>query len=284
MNLNGNEIHKVSKKELTTLDKWIYHSLNQTVLKTSQALESYRYNDAGQAVYSFFWNDFCDWYVEATKLSFRNGDEHEKDRAASVLLNVLEESLRLLHPYIPFVTEEIYAKLPLKDIMENRSKACDGRVNAQVTQRFDMLKDLIRSIRALRAECGIDPASKIHIAVLITPGTHAEVIREKTDMIQLLAGVSAIDFVADKPARSIGTVGDGFEAFLLVDESINTEQLIARFNKEIASEESSVKRSESKLNGSFAQHAPAEVVQAERDALAESKRRIEKLRSYVNSL
>ena len=306
-NLEGRTLIPVTDADLTELDRWIYSCLDTAVRNTRAALEGYRYNDGASAIYEYFWNDFCDWYVEATKLSFRNGDEHEKDRAASVLLNVLEESLRLLHPYIPFVTEEIYSKLPLADLMENRTKAgrqsvlyndvwngllvnasypevCDGRLVPEITKRFDALKDLIRSIRALRAECGVDPASKIHIAILITPGTAAEVIREKTDMIQLLAGVSAIDFVEEKPAKSIGTVGQGFEAFLLVDENINTQQLIARFNKEIALEESSVKRSESKLNGSFAQHAPAEVVQAERDALAESKRRIEKLRSYLNSL
>jgi len=103
-------------------------------------------------------------------------------------------------------------------------------------------------------------------------------------MIELLAGVKQIDFVESSPAKSIGTVGSGFEAFLLVDEGINTEQLKARFEKEIAAEEASVKKSEAKLNGNFAQHAPAEVVQAERDKMTESKRRIEKLTGYVKSL
>ena len=306
-NLEGRTLIPVSDSDLTELDKWIYSCLDNAVVQARAALEGYRYNDAASALYEYFWNDFCDWYVEATKLSFKNGDDHEKDRVASVLLNVLEESLRLLHPYIPFVTEEIYAKLPLEEIMQNRTKAGvqsvlfndvwngllvnasypehrEGRVVPEITRRFDVLKDLIRNVRALRAECGIDPASKIHIAVMVTKGSAAEVIFEKTDMIELLCGVKGIDFVEEKPSRAIGTVGEGFEAFLLVDESINKEQLAARFTKAIAQEESSIKRSESKLNGSFAQHAPAELVQAERDALAECKRRIEKLQSYLKSL
>ncbi|MCH5291533.1 MAG: valine--tRNA ligase [Treponema sp.] len=306
-NLEGRTLIPVADADLTELDRWIYSRLDSAVRSVRSALEGYRYNDGASALYEYFWNEFCDWYVEATKLSFRNGDEHEKDRAASVLLNVLEESLRILHPYIPFVTEEIYAKLPLAEIMANRGKAGkqsvlngdewtgllvnaiypepkEARVDATTTQRFNVLKDLIRSVRGLRVECGIDPAAKIHIAVLITPETSAEVIHEKADMVQLLAGVNEIDFVDAKPARAIGTVGSGFEAFLLVDESINREQLKARFEKSITTEEANIARSEKKLGGSFAEHAPADVVQAERDSLAESKRRIEKLHSYLAEL
>ena len=103
-------------------------------------------------------------------------------------------------------------------------------------------------------------------------------------MIQLLAGVEKIEFVESKPEKSIGTVGKGFEAFLLVDENVNKEQLLAKFTKEIASEEDTVKKTEAKLGGKFAEHAPAEVVQAEKDKLADCKRRIEKLNAYVKSL
>ncbi|MBR6295527.1 MAG: valine--tRNA ligase [Treponema sp.] len=306
-NLEGRNLIPVSDSDLTELDRWIYSCLNRAVETARNAFENYRYNDGASALYEYFWNDYCDWYVEATKLSFRNGDDKEKDRAASVLLNVLEESLRLLHPYIPFVTEEIYSKLPLAEIIENRKKAGEqkivssslytgllvdapypeftsARADSAITARFDVLKDLIRGIRGLRVECGLDPASKLHVAVKITAGSSAEVIREKTDMIELLAGVRKVDFVDAAPAKSIGTVGSGFEAFLLADEGINTEQLKARFEKEIAAEEAAVKKSEAKLSGNFAAHAPAEVVQAERDKMAESQRRIEKLSGYVKSL
>ena len=103
-------------------------------------------------------------------------------------------------------------------------------------------------------------------------------------MRSLLCGVANVEFTDAKPHSSVGTVGKGFEAFILVDESINKEALIARFKKEIETETGWVKRSEAKLSGSFAQHAPAEVVQAERDKMEESKRKIEKLQSYIDSL
>ncbi|WP_318663053.1 valine--tRNA ligase [Treponema sp.] len=306
-NLEGRNLVAVTDADLTELDKWIYSRLNFAAKTAREALEGYRYNDAASALMEFFWNEFCDWYVEATKLNFWNGDDKEKDRQASVLLNILEESLRLLHPYLPFVTEEIYGKLPLAEIAESRKKAGDnkivststyngmlinapypeyseGRENAEVAKRFEALKDLIQKVRALRADCGIDPANKINLAVIVTKGSDAEVCKEKVDMIKLLAGLSNVEFVEAKPASSIGTVGTGFEAFILIDENINKDQLIARFKKTIETEKGYAAKSQAKLGGSFAQHAPAEVVQAEKDKLDESLRMIEKLESYIASL
>lgn len=306
-NLEGRNLVPVADKDLTELDKWIYTRLNNAVALAKDAFAGYRYNDGASAIYEYFWYDLCDWYVEATKLSFKNGDDAEKDRAVSVLLNVLEESLRLMHPYIPFVTEEIWSKLPLAEIIENRKKAgeqkiitnsiytdllvdapypetTEARKNAEVSARFDVLKELIRNVRGLRTECGIDPALKINIAVKVQEGSNAEVIKEKTDMICLLAGISKIDFVESAPAKSIGTVGTGYETFLLVDESINIEQLAAKFKKDIDWEKENVRRSENKLNGKFAEHAPAELVQAERDSLEAAKSKIEKLEGYLKNL
>ena len=306
-NLEGRTLIPVADSDLNELDKWIYACLDNAVKNARAAFESYRYNDGASAIYEYFWNDFCDWYVEATKLSFKNGDDHEKDRAVSVLLNVLEESLRLLHPYIPFVTEEIYSKLPLSQIVENRKKVGEqkilpfdeytgllvtapypeekaSRLNKEITERFETLKELIRTLRGLRVECGIDPASKLHIAVKISKGSSAEVIKEKTDMVCLLAGISKVDFVESNPEKSIGAVGKGFEAFLLVDESVNKEQLRQKFTRDIEYETENVRRSTNKLNGKFAEHAPAEVVQEERNRMEEAQRRIEKLNLYLKNL
>ena len=308
-NLEGRNLVPVTDSMLTELDKWIYARLNKCAADVKTALENYRYNDGASALYEFFWTEFCDWYVEATKLSFRNGDDTEKDRQASVLLNILEESLRLLHPYLPFVTEEIYQKLPLKEIAAARQKAGvnadsvttdtqytgmlisapypvakKGRENTKIVERFDVLQDLIRSIRALRAECGIAPDTKLHIALLITKGSSAEVCTEKIDIISLLAGVDKIDFVESKPSGSIGTVGKGFEAFIIIGENIDSKALKARFAKEIEKETAFVNKVEAKLSGKFAQNAPADIVAAEREKLENTRHRIEKLTSYLKGL
>ncbi len=306
-NLEGRNLVPVTDADLTELDKWIYGRLNHAVKTAREALDSYRYNDAASALMEYFWNEFCDWYVEATKINFKNGDDKEKDRQASVLMNILEENLRLLHPYIPFVTEEIYGKLPLAEIAANRKAAGSQKIasnsdyvgmlinapypetaserdNEEISVRFETLKELISKTRALRTECGIDPAEKINIAILVEKASAAEVAREKVEMIQLLAGVAKVDFVEAKPASSIGTVGKGFESFIIVDENINKEQLIARFQKSIEKETGYARMSENKLNGNFAKHAPANLVEEEKERLAESQRKIKTLEGYLADL
>ncbi|ULQ60365.1 valine--tRNA ligase [Brucepastera parasyntrophica] len=298
-NLEGREIVPVADSDLTELDEWIYHRLDQSVRSVRSALETYRYNDAALALYEFFWNDFCDWYVEASKISFKNGDEAEKNRAVSVLLNVLEESLRLLHPYLPFVTEEIYQKLP-ENCAAGASRKSEMLINAPYPEpsdnrkkpaaeaRFTALQELVRAVRALRAECGIDPALKIRAALYTELGSDIEVAREKTEIIKLLAGISEITFInspAEKPQGSIGTVGKGFEAFVLAGEGTDASQLVLRFTREIEKERVNLARLETKLaNESFVARAPAEVVAAEKEKMAEIQRRIEKLSGYIADL
>lgn len=304
-NLEGRNLISLTDADLTELDKWIYSRLNHAVKTVREALEGYRYNDAASALMEFFWNEFCDWYVEATKINFKNGDDKEKDRQATVLMDILEESIRLLHPYLPFVTEEIYGKLPLAELVATRNASnkiittstyngmlinapypefSEARQNADVEARFEALKELIGKVRATKVDCGIDPAIKINIAIKIEKGSAAEVAREKVEMIQLLGGVAKVDFVDAKPASSIGAVGAGFEVFVLVDESINKEQLMTRFQKAIEKEQGYARMSENKLNGNFAQHAPANLVQEERDRLAESQRKIKTLEGYLAEL
>ncbi|OJF76108.1 MAG: valine--tRNA ligase [Treponema sp. CETP13] len=307
-NLEGRTLVPVKDSDLTELDIWIYTCLNSAVQKVRTALDGYRYNDAAQAMYEYFWSEFCDWYVEGTKLSFWNGDDTEKDRAVSVLLNVMEESLRLLHPYLPFITEEIYSKLPLVEIVKNRKLVNDNKIvtisewegmlisapypvvteareNNRTTTRFAVLQDLIRSIRALRAECGIAPDTKLEIALMITKGSHAEVCEEKIDLIKLLAGVKSINFVDNKPESAIGAVGEGFEAFVLTGgSSVDLVQLKARFQKELAKEQGFIDKCTKKLNGKFSQNAPEKVVAAEREKKVAAERRAEKLKSYLINL
>ena len=298
-NLEGRELRAVSRTELKELDLWIINRLNLAAKNTASALESYRYNDAAQTVYEYFWNDFCDWYVEATKLSFKNGDEAEKDRAVSVLLNVLEESLRLLHPLLPFVTEEIYRFLPENCVTGGKKKAdklitapyplfSEERVDSCSEERFTSLQEIVRLVRALRTECGIDPAFKIKVALFVEKGSPAEAAKEKTDIICLLAGLSGVDFLEnpkDKAKGSIGTVGKGFEAFIVPGEGADPEKMAQKFKKELEKEEGNFSKLKGKLsNEKFVANAPAEVVEGEKEKLNEIQRRIEKLKAYVSEL
>lgn len=305
-NLEGRTLVPVSDGMLSELDRWIIAELDGCARSMRTALESYRYNDGAQALYEYFWNEFCDWYVEATKLSFKSDDEAEKDRAVTVLLCVLEESLRLLHPYLPFVTEEIYAKLPREELRAVRNAAAgklfpldehegllirapypapsDIRADSVVQARFDVLRELIRSVRTLRVECGIAADIKIGLSISIVPGSKAEVCREKTDIIALLAGAHSVVFSDQRPKETVGAVGEGFEVFIVFEGSIDVSSVAEHFIREIDKERASASRMEAKLAGPFSKNAPKAIVAAEKEKLAVLTDRIEKLETYLKNL
>ncbi|MDR1785722.1 MAG: valine--tRNA ligase [Spirochaetaceae bacterium] len=293
-NLEGRALLPLGDCALSPLDKWVYSRLNAASASARSALESYRYNDAASALYEFFWNDFCDWYVEATKLSFRCEDEGEKDRAVSVLLNVLAESLRLLHPFLPFVTEEIWGKLPQALTADSAGRTGmlvnaaypepDGaREYPEIAGEFSALQELVRSIRALRIDAGIAPEVKLNIALKVMADTPAAGFSAYTGIIELLAGVRNITFTETNPPKAIAGGGAGYEVYLLVDGSVNAEQLIARFTREREREAQFVIKLEAKLAGSFSQKAPPEVVAQEREKLLTAKTRVQKLASYISN-
>jgi valyl-tRNA synthetase len=295
MNLEGREL--AAEPALLPADRWIYARLDAAARTVGDAFAGYRFNEAAQAAYEYFWNDFCDWYVEATKLSLR-GDEAdpavraEKDRATTVLLAVLEESLRLLHPLLPFVTEEIYAKLPNAKgllIVAPYPAADDARRDSVLEADFAAVQELVRLVRALRSECLIAPEKKVKVEVRLDAGfASGAALRVQTPLVGLLAGVGELAFAAsggDRPAGSIGLVGKGFEAFVFVREAVDPAQLAAKFAKELEKEGKFAAAVQAKLaNSAFAANAPAELVAAERQKLEEVERRVAKLTAYLRDL
>jgi valyl-tRNA synthetase len=270
------------------------------------AFLSYRFNDAAQTVYEYFWNDFCDWYVEASKLSIKDGSDAEKDRATTVLLTVLEESLRLLHPLLPFVTEEIYGKLPtVKEgellITAPYPEYQAARADPAAEKDFGFLQELVRMIRTLRSECTVTPDKRIHVLVRIAgsaradggkaDGAQAAFLTENAGLVKLLAGLSQLD-VAEavaagekKPAGSIGLAGTGFEAFVYIAEAVDAAALKQKFRKEIEKDRAFIAGLTAKLaNGNFTKNAPPELVEAERRKLDEAQSRTGKLESWLQDM
>lgn len=298
-NLDGREILSIDEKDLTELDLWIFHRLNEAAKNMREALQTFRYNDSAQTAYEFFWNDFCDWYVEATKLAMKDGDDTEKDRTISVLLAVLEEALRLLHPHLPFVTEEIYSKLPENCAFGAKKKAAhlitasfptflEKRLAESSAKKFNALQEIVRGIRTLRTECGIEPQAKLRACLLVQKDSPAEESKKRSEIIMMLAGLSDLSFiekVTEKPKASVGTVGEGFEAFIVAGDGLDVEKVSARFEKELEKENANFIKLEAKLkNKNFTANAPAEVVAKDRETLLEIKRRIEKLSNYKKDL
>ena len=294
MNLEGREL--VKNPALLPVDKWIYSRLNSVAKKMEEAFLSYRFNDAAQTAYEYFWNDFCDWYVEATKLSikdagFEETSDKEKNRATTVLLDVLAQSLRLLHPLLPFVTEEIYSKLPnVKQgelLIIAPYPAFDEKLaEDKIEGDFAFLQELIRQVRTLRSECTIPPDRKLKVMVR-SPGWET-FINENAALICLLAGIGELNInsaMETRPSGSIGLAGNGFEAFVFIAEAVDMALLKDKFSKELEKDKKYINGLEAKLaNGNFLKNAPPELIEGEKLKLAESLKRAGKLESYIKGM
>jgi valyl-tRNA synthetase len=301
MNLEGRNL--VKDPALIPADKWIYSRLNTAAKAMEGAFLSYRYNDAAQTAYEYFWNDFCDWYVEATKLSMRAGDDSnqgslEKDRALTVLLDVLASSLRLLHPLLPFVTEEIYGKLPPE------CRAADGEgllITAPYPQydetksdlrgekNFAFLQELVRLIRTTRSECTIPPEKKVRVLVSLRDDL-APILRDNEGLVKLLAGIGDLDISPGaartaRPSGAIGLVAQGFEIFVFISDAVDMGVLKQKFNRELEKDRKFTGGLAAKLgNGQFLKNAPPELVAGEKVKLAEAQKRMEKLEAYIRDM
>ncbi|PKL06415.1 MAG: valine--tRNA ligase [Spirochaetae bacterium HGW-Spirochaetae-9] len=292
MNLEGRNFIPAEAITLSDTDRWILHRLDEAASQTARALESWRFNDAAQTAYSYFWDDFCDWYIEAAKLSTRFGDDGEKDRATTVLLMVLEESLRLLHPFLPFVTEEIYGMLPNSGgrlISQPWPRRDDSRLNPELAARFDSLRELVTLARTLRSEFQIPPEARMPLSIRFEAGFEgADFLKRGGALIALLVNGPEPRFLekdASRPVGAVALVGKGFELFVDVKELVDTAKLVAKLDKDIQKESAFVAKVRAKLaNQAFVASAPAEIVAQERQKGAEAESKVAKLRHYIEEL
>lgn len=293
MNLEGRTLQRTEDIEMKDIDRWIYHRLDATVRRVGKAIENYRFNDASQGVYEFFWNDFCDWYIEASKLDLYSDKQEDKDRAISLLMHILEESLRLLHPFLPFVTEEIYQKLP-EEIRHSHlitapyPQSTDERQSEMVAARFASLQEVIRAIRTIRSEFTIPPEKKVRVAVRTdTDFNAADYISENHALILNLVNAGSLTIGPDKPdaTGAVPAAGNGFEAFVYVSELIDVQKERAKLEKEQKSLQKLLTGTEKKLqNPGFTGNAPAEVIEKENSKLKEFQERMAKVERYLSEL
>ncbi len=308
MNLEGRTLLDPAAVTLTDIDRWIFHRLNAAASAARSALEGYRFNEAAQAVYEFFWNEFCDWYIEAAKPSLsKEAPDAEKDRMVTLLMSILEESLRLLHPFLPMITEEIYGKLPGHDgaaaggrgkggatagsrgsIMLQPYPAADpARKNPAVNESFSSLQDLVRAVRTIRAEFTIPPDRAIDVAVAAADTAVRGNFESHRDLVAHLIGSRALSIGAARPDAGgfIPAAGKGFEAFVFIKEAIDVPREVQRLGREREKAEGERTRTEGKLsNAAFVEKAPREVVDRERQKIAELTDKIAKIDGYIREL
>jgi valyl-tRNA synthetase len=234
--------------------------------------------------------------VEASKLSMKGGSDAEKNRATTILLDILEKSLRLLHPLLPFVTEEIYQKLISinngqglninKMLLTCRYPEYDEKLaNPEEEKMFSLLQALVGMVRTIRSECGIQPAAKLRVLVR---SKMAEVFKQNEELIKLLAGISELQIEDEKPGAekgAIGLAGTGFEVFVFVAEAVDTAALKKKFTGDLEKDQKYIDGLRAKLaNEQFVKNAPPELVEEQKGKLEEAVKRTDKLKYYLKDL
>ncbi len=292
MYLEGRRILDLDSIELKDVDRWIFHRLNECVKTVKKALSGYKFSEASQGVYEFFWNDFCDWYLEASKISLYSKDDREKDKAISLLIILLEESLRLLHPFLSFITEEIYGKLPVKKsnsiIVSKYPDVRKDREAFDTAEHFELLKELVRLVRTLRSEFRIPPGKKIKVLIDVDKGfVSRDFFLNNLSLISSLTGAAEMELVEKgfNKEGSVSVIGNGFTAYVFVRDVIDVPEEKEKLLKELNKLELQLSKTENKLkNEKFLKRAPENIIEKEKQILMELTGRRTKIKSYLKTL
>ncbi len=282
------DIEKEGSVAYAPEDMWILTKLSEAVEEYDRALESYRFNDAAKAVYQFIWNELADWYLEFTKHRIYKGTEEEKRTAAHTLLKVLRDSLKLLHPIMPFISEEIYQKLPNKDsesivIAPWPDKECCAF--PEIARLFESVKELIRGIRNVKAELSIPPSTEVEVFVKTEDEKLLETVAKMAPAIKQMARVSQIHKTDKAPSGSVSFFLPGVEVYVKVGQLIDVAKEIERIKKKLEKMAKEIEKLEKKLsNENFLKRAPKEVVEKNREELKELKELHTKLSSTLEQL
>jgi len=287
--------------EWTLADSWIWAKMQTLVRNVERLFQTFQYGEAGRQIYDFFWSDFADWYVEIAKGQLAEGSARAYT-TAQTLTRVLDMSLRLLHPFTPFVTEELWGHLrnalkdsPLSDLTEDwpdvlmiaswpELREKEGWETDKIAD-FELLQEIVRSIRNLRAEKGVAPSKRI--AATFAGGAKTLLVSEQAKVLAALAGLDKDQVmfeasITEKPDGAAALVVGPVEIFLPLAGMVDLEQERARLEKELAEAESHIKRLEKLLASGFVEKAPEAVIAKEREKLTAFKETAVKIKAQLN--
>ncbi|RJE47068.1 MULTISPECIES: valine--tRNA ligase [unclassified Dehalobacter] len=277
--------------ELTLADKWILSRYEDTVQNVTAALERFDLGEAGRMLYEFIWNEYCDWYIELTKKRlYMKENQSERQIAQRILFEVLEGTMRLLHPFMPFLTEEIWQHLPVKGktIVLSSWPKVEGYRNEQVEKDMNILMDIIRAVRNIRAEMGVAPGRRADILLVAPEKDMLAVLQSGFADIRQLAVAEAITILQqmeNKPPQSASAVLTGVTVYIPLKGLLDLDKEVSKVRKEIENTIKEQKRLEDKLgNLGFTSKAPEEVVQKEREKLDDIMARMRSLKLRLSDL
>jgi valyl-tRNA synthetase len=299
MNLDGYEPGPIGVATLPVEDRWILSRLAATTSAVTDQLEQFRFSDVARTIYEFIWSEFCDWYVEMSKGRLK--DAHGRVTAQRVLIGVLDAILRLVQPVMPFVAESVWQALgelaPVRGIPSPTAAAksvciaawpvfLESWADASIERRFARMQVLIGKIREIRNRYSVDPKTEIDVHVRCAEAIAAD-FRALEPFVKQLAGIRTFDVGVDvkKPAQAAGVVLADFEAYVSLVGLIDVAKEIERLEKQIVEKEKYKKSIQAKLaNEGFVARAPAEVVQQQRDLVAETDGQIRTLEENLREL
>ncbi|MDC1050849.1 valine--tRNA ligase [Candidatus Marinimicrobia bacterium] len=294
MNIDDSQTIKsfdsIDKKSLEPVDLWILSKLNRTIMEVNQYLKDYKLNEAIKSIYSFIWKDYCDWYIEFSKSRIYGDNESSKEIVISVAVFVLRNTLKLLHPYAPFITEEIwsYFKNKDEDILVNSSWPESNKelISKKNEDEMQFIMMIISSVRNMKSELSISPKKEVE---LICRGSDkkTKVIVDNKKYLESLIKVTKINAATkvDKPNQSATAVIQDVEIFLPLAGLIDINKEVSRLKTKIADLEGRMKSVRGKLdNANFIKRAPKEIVQHEQNKYDNYKSDYDKLVENHNSL
>ena len=270
MNMEGYDAN-AKLAPYTLADKWILSRLQHTAKSVTEMLEKFELGEAGRMIYDFIWGEVCDWYIELAKPRLYNKENaEERATAQHVLATVLTSAMQLLHPYMPFITEEIYQCLPheAESIMISKwPEADEALMDDEAERLMGAIMESIKAIRNMRAEVNVPPGKKVP-ATMLAAADLKDGIEANADYIHLMGAISELTVLADnaaKPENAMAAVVAGIEVYLPLAGLIDVEKENARLNKELAAIDKELSRVEGKLgNAGFLAKAPEAVIEKEK--------------------
>ncbi|MCD2435119.1 valine--tRNA ligase [Acidaminococcus sp. NSJ-142] len=290
MNLDGYD-PKAPRNPYTLADKWILSRLQHTIGEVSSYLDKFELGEAGRLIYDFIWGEVCDWYIELIKPRLYNKDDAaERATAQAVLCQVLGDAMKLLHPFMPFITEEIWQHLPHEGesiMIAPWPHMAGDLLDDAAEKQMTALMDVIKAIRNMRAEVGAAPGHKAPALVLADPEL-VDVFKNNSDYVCRLGTVDVLTVGGAEdaaPENALTAVVTGAKVYLPLKGLIDVEKELARLQKELDGAEKEAKRTAGKLsNAGFLAKAPAEVVEKEKAKQAETEAKIQGLKERMETL
>ena len=281
--------------DYTLADKWILSRYNQTVSDVTRNLERFELGEAGRAIYEFIWNEFCDWYIELSKARLYNKEDNRaRQTAQSVLCYVLENTLKLLHPFMPFITEEIWQHIPHEGdsiIVASWPVEQTTLTDKKAELNMEIVMETIKAIRNMRAEVNVAPGRKSEAILQLASAELVQLFELNASYVKTLAAVDPLNVsltTPEKPENAMAAVVSGVEIYMPLKGLIDVDKETARLNKELLTLDKELARVSGKLsNEGFVAKAPPDVIEKEKAKQQEFEEKVKAINerlSYLASL